>query len=79
MHSIHRVLATLLFSPRVLWKEQRKSSGTNVPSEYIGRLLWGAAFKSWKMKAPIPHLILLYATLTQSLKVVTKRGSAPAL
>ncbi|XP_073184356.1 interleukin-1 receptor accessory protein-like 1 isoform X2 [Lepidochelys kempii] len=28
------------------------------------------------MKAPIPHLILLYATLTQSLKVVTKRGSA---
>ncbi|XP_017682652.1 PREDICTED: interleukin-1 receptor accessory protein-like 1 isoform X1 [Lepidothrix coronata] len=28
------------------------------------------------MKAPIPNLILLYATLTQSLKVVTKRGSA---
>ncbi|XP_053242955.1 interleukin-1 receptor accessory protein-like 1 isoform X2 [Podarcis raffonei] len=28
------------------------------------------------MKAPIPHLILLYATLVQSLKVVTKRGSA---
>ncbi|XP_004857653.1 interleukin-1 receptor accessory protein-like 1 [Heterocephalus glaber] len=28
------------------------------------------------MKAPIPHLILLYATFTQSLKVVTKRGSA---
>ncbi|XP_019380184.1 PREDICTED: interleukin-1 receptor accessory protein-like 1 isoform X2 [Gavialis gangeticus] len=28
------------------------------------------------MKAPIPHLILFYATLTQSLKVVTKRGSA---
>ncbi|XP_065447164.1 interleukin-1 receptor accessory protein-like 1 isoform X2 [Chrysemys picta bellii] len=28
------------------------------------------------MKAPIPHLILLYATLSQSLKVVTKRGSA---
>ncbi|KAM4795212.1 interleukin-1 receptor accessory protein-like 1 [Rhinophrynus dorsalis] len=28
------------------------------------------------MKAPIPHFILLYATLTQSLKVVTKRGSA---
>lgn len=28
-----------------------------------------------KMKAPIPNLILLYATLTQSLKVVTKRGS----
>lgn len=27
------------------------------------------------MKAPIPHLILLYATLVQSLKVVTKRGS----
>lgn len=31
--------------------------------------------KNWKMKAPIPHLILLYATFTQSLKVVTKRGS----
>ncbi|KAI5131467.1 Interleukin-1 Receptor Accessory Protein-Like 1, partial [Manis pentadactyla] len=34
------------------------------------------AFKSWKMKAPIPHLILLCATFTQGLKVVTKRGSA---
>lgn len=37
--------------------------------------LEGTAFKNWKMKAPIPHLILLYATFTQSLKVVTKRGS----
>ncbi|XP_068921765.1 interleukin-1 receptor accessory protein-like 1 [Petaurus breviceps papuanus] len=36
----------------------------------------GTVSKSWKMKAPIPHLILLYATFTQSLKVVTKRGSA---
>ncbi|XP_069059599.1 interleukin-1 receptor accessory protein-like [Pleurodeles waltl] len=27
------------------------------------------------MKAPIPHLILLYFSLAQSLKVVTKRGS----
>lgn len=27
------------------------------------------------MKVPIPHLIILYASLVQSLKVVTKRGS----
>lgn len=31
------------------------------------------------MKAPIPHLILFYATLTQSLKVVTKRGSGKCI
>ncbi|KYO40214.1 hypothetical protein Y1Q_0000055 [Alligator mississippiensis] len=42
---------------------------------HLARPLWRTAFESWKMKAPIPHLILLYATLTQSLKVVTKRGS----
>lgn len=31
------------------------------------------------MKAPIPHLLLCYATLTQSLKVVTKRGSGKCI
>lgn len=38
-------------------------------------VLQEAATEAQKMKAPIPNLILLYATLTQSLKVVTKRGS----
>nr|XP_033805951.1 interleukin-1 receptor accessory protein-like 1 [Geotrypetes seraphini] len=36
----------------------------------------GGTWDGWMMKAAIPHLVLFSAALTQSLKVVTKRGSA---